>query len=210
VDFAPTIDVVAAMQGFVVVSGLPASGKTTVAASLAASLQLPLLDKDAFLEALFQSEGTGNAAWRRELSRRADVRFQAAATGMETAVITSWWKHPASTTDSGTPVDWLLCPSRIAVEVHCVCSASVAASRFLARRRHPGHLDEQWSRDNLLAMLEGQQALGPLVPLKAITLNTEQPLDAQDLAHRIREQALGECKTWPINQSKWTSKERRP
>jgi hypothetical protein len=179
------------MHGFVVVSGLPASGKTTVAASLAASLKLPLLDKDSFLEALFQSEGTGNAAWRRELSQRADARLQEEASGLETAVITSWWKHPASTADSGTPVDWLLYPSRIAVEVHCVCSASVAASRFLARRRHPGHLDERWSHDNLLAMLEAQHGLGPMAPEKTITIDTEHPLDTQDLAHRILAKTKG-------------------
>ena len=179
------------MQGFVVVSGLPASGKTTVATALAASLQLSLLDKDSFLETLFQSEGAGNAAWRRELSQRADKRLREEASGLQTAVITSWWKHPASRADSGTPVDWLLHPSRIAVEVHCICSASVAASRFLARQRHPGHLDGRWSHDTLLAMLEAQHGHGPLAPEKTITINTEHPLDTQDLAHRIWAKAKG-------------------
>ena len=49
----------------VVVSGLPASGKSTVARTLAGALGLPLLDKDVFLEALFASDGIGDAAWRR-------------------------------------------------------------------------------------------------------------------------------------------------
>ena len=38
---------------FVVVSGLPASGKTTLAKSLALALGLRLLDKDDILESLF-------------------------------------------------------------------------------------------------------------------------------------------------------------
>ena len=38
---------------FVIVSGLPASGKSTIAVGLAEDLRLPLMDKDAYLEALF-------------------------------------------------------------------------------------------------------------------------------------------------------------
>ncbi len=190
-----------AVRGFVFVSGLPASGKTAIATSLAASLQLPLLDKDVFLEALFQSEGTGISAWRRELSKRADVQFQEKAAAMGTAVITSWWKHPASTAESGTPVEWLSQPSCVAVEVHCVCSPSVAASRFFARQRHPGHLDGRWSHDSLLAMLEAHHALGPLFPDRAITIDTEQPLDLQDLTQMVRTKALGECNYKPSHES---------
>lgn len=186
-----------AMRGFVVVSGLPASGKTFIARSLATSLQLPLLDKDSFLEALFQSEGTGNTARRRELSKRADIQFQEKAAATGTAVITSWWKHPASPVDSGTPVEWLSDSSRMAVEVHCGCSPSIAASRFLSRQRHPGHLDERWSHDSLLAMLEAQHGFGPLFPENAITINTEQALDQQDLAQQVRGMALGKCSTSP-------------
>lgn len=174
------------MRGLVVVSGLPASGKTSIATALASSLQLPLLDKDTFLEALFESEGIGNSVWRRELSKRADVQFQEKAAGMGTAVITSWWKHPQSTVDSGTPVGWLSDSAGVAVEVHCVCSPSVAALRFLARQRHPGHLDDQWSHQSLIAMLEAHHALGPLFPAKAITINTEQAMDTQALAHLLK------------------------
>jgi len=43
---------------FVVVSGLPGSGKTTVAQALAPLLKLPLFDKDAILEQLFETKGT--------------------------------------------------------------------------------------------------------------------------------------------------------
>ena len=41
----------------VVVSGLPVSGKSTVAAILNDALSLPLLDKDSILEALFDTLG---------------------------------------------------------------------------------------------------------------------------------------------------------
>jgi hypothetical protein len=179
------------MQGFVVVSGLPASGKTTISTALAASLRLPLFDKDSFLETLFETEGVAGPARRRELSKRANAQFQQAAVAERAAVLTSWWRHPSSTADSGTPIEWLVRSSRVAVEVHCVCSAPVAAARFLARQRHPSHLDERWSLDKLLDMLEQQQRLGPLFPDKALTINTEQPVDMHDLVRTVEAKAHG-------------------
>ncbi len=50
-------------------SGLPASGKSRLGAAIAPLLGLALLDKDDFLETLFERDGTGDAAWRERLSR---------------------------------------------------------------------------------------------------------------------------------------------
>ena len=170
------------MHAIVVISGFPASGKTTLASALASRLRFPLLDKDAFLEALFQLEGTGNAEWRRSLSSRADAQFREAVLLAKQSVATSWWKHPLSKEDSGTPIDWLSLESQALVEVHCSCRASVAAARFLARNLHPGHLDKLRSSEGLLAMLEQQEAFGPLFPSKAIVVNTEEPVELSALA----------------------------
>jgi hypothetical protein len=52
-------------QPFVVVSGLPGSGKTTLGRRLARALGLPLIDKDDILERLFETKGIGDTAWRR-------------------------------------------------------------------------------------------------------------------------------------------------
>lgn len=60
---------------FVVVSGLPGSGKSTVARLVSPALNLPVIDKDDILERLFDSKGVGDASWRRALSRQSDVIF---------------------------------------------------------------------------------------------------------------------------------------
>lgn len=51
----------------VIVSGKPATGKTTLATRLAADLALPLFTKDGVKEALFDAMGVGDRAWSRRL-----------------------------------------------------------------------------------------------------------------------------------------------
>jgi predicted kinase len=51
----------------IVVNGLPATGKTTLARRLSADLHLPLLAKDAIKETLFETLGWSDRAWSRRL-----------------------------------------------------------------------------------------------------------------------------------------------
>ncbi len=77
------------MQHYVIVSGLPASGKSTIGVRLARALGAPHLDKDDILDALFDSLGAGDGARRRELSRAADAVFIRLARSAPGAVLTS-------------------------------------------------------------------------------------------------------------------------
>src|SRR5688500_9432833 len=138
---------------FVVISGLPGSGKTTLGRRLAPALNLPLIDKDDILDRLFEAKGVGNAAWRRTLSRESDVVLQREATRSTGAILASLWRVPGMPSDSGTPTDWLDAPSHHVVNVHCACEPEVAANRFLQRRRHAGHRDGESSSADVLARL---------------------------------------------------------
>ena len=60
-------------QALVLVSGLPGSGKTTLARRISPQLGLPVVDKDDILERLLESRGTGDADVRQALSRESDV-----------------------------------------------------------------------------------------------------------------------------------------
>jgi hypothetical protein len=158
---------------FVVVSGLPASGKSTLGRAIAGALGLPMLDKDEILEGLFESLGVGDAEWRARLSRLADEELCSQARQLAGAVITSWWKHPHSESISGTPVEWIRSLPGVVVELHCSCSPQVAAARFIGRRRHAGHLDGTCNAAALLAGFEQQASLGPLALGRVIHVNTE-------------------------------------
>ena len=65
---------------YVVVTGLPGSGKSTVGLALHQSLSLTLIDKDDVLETLFNALGSPDLDAREALSRAADeVVFRMAA-----------------------------------------------------------------------------------------------------------------------------------
>ena len=87
---------------FVVISGLPGSGKTSLARQLAPALHLPLIDKDDILERLFEAKGAGGAEWRRMLSRESDALLEAEARASSGgAVLVSHWRQAGMPADSG-------------------------------------------------------------------------------------------------------------
>ena len=89
------------------VTGLPAAGKSTIGKFLSESLSISLLDKDDYLEALFETRGVGDASWRQRRSREADVLFRKEAEAKSRIVLVSHWRPKNLDTDSGTPCDWL-------------------------------------------------------------------------------------------------------
>lgn len=161
----------------IVVTGLPAGGKTTLGIRLAEQLGWPLLDKDAFLERLFEAEGIGDSAWRSSLSRRSDGLFRAAALALDRAVLVTHWRgaHSPDHTlaPSGTPTDWLHDAFAEVIEIHAACSARTAAHRFCTRTRHPGHLDANRTPDRVRAWMETLAPAYPLGKGRVITVDTE-------------------------------------
>lgn len=173
------------LNPFVVVTGLPASGKSTVGTALARDLGLPCIDKDCYLESYFEGASTGDPVLREQLSRRADDMFRAAALQSPGAVLCSWWHHPQSNASSGTPTSWLSELSAPVVEVHCMCPAEIAVDRFLARRRHAGHCDERHARSDLLHMFAEQAWLGPIGVGVLVEVRSEHVVDTAALVRRI-------------------------
>jgi predicted kinase len=132
------------------ITGLPASGKTTLARALAGELAAPLLSKDAIKEPLLDVLGAADPAASRALSDASFAVLFALAdqhlmqTG--TVVIEGNFRPPAH----AAVVRALLArhaPS-CCVQVLCRVPESLRQERLRSRgadpRRHPGHHDAAW------------------------------------------------------------------
>jgi thymidylate kinase len=170
---------VASSPIFVVVSGLAASGKTSLAGPLAQALGVPSLSKDAIKEALFDAVGFGGWEWSKTLSRAADAALVRIAQDLDGAVLDNFWYAET--------VDELLAPlRRPIVEVFCRCDPGVAYERFRDRVRHPGHADEEGDPGAARAAFFARAQKLPLRTLgPVVEIDTEQPVDIGAVAARV-------------------------
>ncbi|MFY0621822.1 MAG: AAA family ATPase [Pelagimonas sp.] len=150
------------MSVAVILSGLPASGKTTLGLRLAQLLGWPHLDKDDFLEALFDSHTVTRREDRNLLSRQSDVAFRLNAILHRRVVLISHWRPNVPDEPGGTPTDWLSDHFDLLIEVHCPCGPDVAAQNFETRKRHASHLDALQTPD---ALRQRMHSLAPGYPL---------------------------------------------
>jgi hypothetical protein len=67
-----------------------------VGTALSDRLSMPLIDKDAILEALFDSLGCPDRVERYRLSRSSDEVLYALAEASRAAVVVNWWGHHSS------------------------------------------------------------------------------------------------------------------
>ena len=165
----------------VVVSGLAASGKTTMGTLLSERLTLPLIDKDAILESLFDSLGSPDSEARTRLSRASDEVLYRLAEASHASILVNWWNHdsaPQRLRDIATSI----------VEVHCDCPVEVAAERFQARRRRPGHHDGDRSaeevKDGITRLRDNYR--GPLGVGELVRIDTSRPVDPEHATELVR------------------------
>lgn len=165
----------------VVVSGLPASGKTTLGTLLSDRLSLPLIDKDAILESLFDSLGSPDRETRTRLSRASDEVLYRLAAASHMSILVNWWNH-----DSAPRRLRDIAPS--IVEVHCDCPVEMVAERFQVRRRHPGHHDGHLSADEIedgITRLRDTYR-GPLRVGELVRIDTSRPVDPDHTTELVR------------------------
>jgi glucokinase len=92
---------------------------------------------------------------------------------------------------TGTPAEWLSTLRAPVIEVHCRCPVETAVDRFLARQRHPGHLDESQSRTSLITQFSAFAAAGPVACGPVIVLDTDREIDHDLLLSEIEKMKSG-------------------
>jgi predicted kinase len=134
----------------VVVTGPPASGKSSIAKAIAEALPAPLLAKDPIKEALFDGLGTGNAAWSKKLGLATyGVLFllvEEEVRARRSCVLEANFDHNEASAQLSAIQ--LRNPFR-ALQIVCTASREVLLGRFVERSdsRHPGHIDDDRLED---------------------------------------------------------------
>jgi predicted kinase len=146
----------------VIVSGPPASGKTTLARRFATELSLPLINKDGIKESLFDSLGWQDRAWSRKLGAATYhllYYFLEATLAAGVSLIVESNFAPLATPELKRIQEKY--PFR-PFQVMCWADGETLVERYSARsgQRHPGHVDFE-----ALAEIEPVLRRGRLEPL---------------------------------------------
>lgn len=167
------------MRQAVLVNGVPASGKSTVARGIAQHLHCPLLALDTVKEALFGQLGTGDRDYNRKLGRGSYAAIWALVAEFPAdavVVVDAWFGFQ--------PVSVLRDHLRRAdvagvVELWCHAPPELVAQRYAERclTRHIGHLGLEYVAElRELAVTALPTGLGALVDVDTSRLISWEPL----------------------------------
>ena len=163
------------MKRAVLVNGVPASGKSTVARTLTAATGWPLLSLDTIKEALFAHLGAGDRDYNRLLGRASyQAIFALAADFSEgsTVVADAWFGFQPREVLNG---HLARAGVRCVAEIWCHAPPDIIGARYSARlgQRSGGHLGADYVPE-LIALAERATPLGGF---PCFDIDTTQALD---------------------------------
>ncbi|HUY67401.1 MAG TPA: AAA family ATPase [Acidimicrobiales bacterium] len=174
----------------VVITGIPASGKTTLATSLSTQLGWPLISKDVVKEALFDVLGTGDLEWSQRLGRAGHVVMYSLAATIPKVILEAHFQR-------GVAEPEILALNRRIVQIYCRCPVDVAAERYRGRiddpARHAGHLPEHQSDQVIEQWMNAVPTPLDLPNAVLVEVDTTGPVDLGTAASAIHTFALRRC-----------------
>lgn len=132
----------------ILINGAPATGKTTLAVTIAHETGIASLGKDQVKEFLFDTLGVGDREWSRALGRATNdflyiVADNVLASGKSLIIENAFEKSFAKTKIEQLAEKY----SADCFEVYCFAEGLVRRQRFIDRQesgqRHAGHVDDQ-------------------------------------------------------------------
>lgn len=155
-----------AQSTVLIISGLPCSGKSNLAARLQDELRWPLLAKDAIKENLFETLGWRDRAWSRRLSQASYALMFATAEPLLACGINCILEGNFRGNEHDARLLKLLnAGAARCLQILCKAPPAVLLERYIARAqgglRHPGHVDLE-----CLPELKAELAQGRAEPLQ--------------------------------------------
>ena len=167
------------MKRAVLVNGIPASGKSTVAHAISLAKGWPLLTLATINEAFFAHLGTGDRDYNRLLGKASCQAIFALIRDFPdgtTVVVDTWFGFQPFEVLQG---HLTYAKIRQAAEVWCHAPGEVLGERYRARlgQRHGGHLGESYIPE----LIELANRAKPLGAYPLFDVDTTRPLDATTL-----------------------------
>lgn len=160
-----------------IVHGLPASGKTSLAKWIARELRWPAVYKDDLKEILFETLGWSDRVWSRRLGV-STIEIMYYIVEMQLSAGVSLLAECNYKPELASPKfrEILSRNGASAIQVLCQADGAVRLRRFKERARHPGHADLEMSKADADAwraeVLAPLDVPGPLITVDSTDLTT--------------------------------------
>lgn len=179
-----------------IVTGLPATGKTALGETLAKELGLPFIYKDGIKETLFDALGTGDLEWSHKLGSATYELFDYLLGALMPVGISLVLESNFEAGKSEKSIAKLIKKhDYIVVQVLCKTEGTTLVERFEERansgERHPGHVDDLDRMRPVLmkGRIEPLPLDGPLIEIDTTDFDA---LDNDEIVKSVKDAIDGE------------------